>query len=223
MANVAYSAVGEEVRLLLDDDDDDDDTANNNITEYDSDSVEQHPVIRMAGQIDKISSSPEFKWTNICSCALGLWFAHWGSVFQSHTISNMDKTSLWLWCMDRRTDVEYIERSVRTLSQNLRDQGRGSYTIVKIGSYYNGTKKRPADEFDFLFEPEMNKDLQDLRFEHQSLASTETEGYSKPDLFRIYDSNNVELSADGWQYEFQRNLEKVLRQIIWLLTRTLSK
>ncbi len=149
--------------------------------------------------------SRQFKWMDRLSCSLGFWHEYWGFKLLVDPDDNQDLersvvgfvTSL----SDHMRDQEYIPSS--TQGVNLRVK------VLRIGSYYSRTKKRPADEFDFLCESQMSTDR--LRFVHQSLPSTETADFSRPDFFRIYDDKNQELRADEWRTAFQQGLTNALR------------
>ncbi len=131
--------------------------------------------------------------------ALGFWLEYWGfkMVIDYHAQSTQRI----------KNEVEGFVDVV--LEELLHHCPRFEGNRLGIGSFYNRTKLRPADEFDFVCQSQM--DTADLRFVHQQVPSTEAQGVDKPDFFRIFCSG-VELDALQWRTGFQSAITDILRR-----------
>ena len=158
----------------------------------------------MLKEIYKYKSS-WFKWNILRYSSLDSKLEHWG---RKLTMVNPK---------DNKNLEESVVTLVTSLSNQMRDQEyipastevKFDVNVLGIGSYYSHTKKSPADEFNFLCESQMRTDH--LRFVREHLQSTETTNFSRPDFFRIYDDQGLELKAADWRETFQQGLTKVLR------------
>ncbi len=149
--------------------------------------------------------SGRFIWDDRSDVLLGLWLESIGHKLMVDPDYNKELeqsvrkfvTSL----LNHTHAQEYIQASAEA---NL------NVKVLGIGSYYSHTKKSPADEFDFLCESQMRTDQ--LRFVHQSLPSTGTTSFTRPDFFRIYDEHDQELRAEDCRNAFQQGLKNALRR-----------
>ncbi len=147
---------------------------------------------------------PQFEWKDSRRYLLDKWLEKMGQKLLVDPDNN------------KELEMSVLE-FVRSLSDHMCDQEYSPAStevnfdveVLGIGSYYSRTKKHPADEFDFLFESKLRTDQ--LRFIHQPLPNTETTNFSRPDFFRIYDTNNHELKAEDWRKTFQRGLTNTLK------------